>query len=249
MRNKICFLSGNMLKVLAAIFMTIDHIGVLLLPNIAILRYIGRLAYPIFAFMIAEGARYTKNKVRYLGLIAGLAFICQLVYYFFDNGSLYMCILVTFSLSIILIYSLQFMKKCLFEAGANSLKKIIGILVFLSALTLVYLLNEWFTIDYGFLGCVAPVFASLLDFRGIEVSDVLVRLDNLYLRIGVFGIGILMLAIRSGGMQYFSLLALALLFLYSGTRGRLKMKYFFYLFYPLHLVALEGIYILIHLLK
>lgn len=238
-----------MLKVLAAVFMTIDHIGVLIFPRVALLRYIGRLAYPIFAFMIAEGARYTKNKVRYLGLIAGLAFICQLVYYFFDNGSLYMCILVTFSLSIVLIYAMQYMKRRLFSTEASAVNKIISILIFLSLLTLVYFLNEWLTIDYGFLGCVAPVFASLFDFRGVEAPRLLSALDNLYLRIGAFGIGVLLLAIETGGAQYLSLLALPLLLLYSGKRGRLKMKYFFYLFYPLHLVALEGIYILIHLLK
>ena len=49
------FLSGNALKLLAALFMTIDHVGVLLLPHVIVLRILGRLALPIFAFMIAEG--------------------------------------------------------------------------------------------------------------------------------------------------------------------------------------------------
>lgn len=46
-------LSGNALKLIAALTMLIDHIGVILLPNVAILRVIGRLAFPIYAFMIA----------------------------------------------------------------------------------------------------------------------------------------------------------------------------------------------------
>ena len=46
-------------------------------------------------------------------------------------------------------------------------------------------------------------------------------------------------------MQIYCLLALPLLALYSGKRGKRKMKYFFYLFYPLHLALLEGIYMLV----
>ena len=56
------FLSGNSLKIIAAIAMTVDHIGVVIFPNFAILRIIGRIAFPIFAFMIAEGCRYTKKQ-------------------------------------------------------------------------------------------------------------------------------------------------------------------------------------------
>ena len=57
-------LSGNALKIIGAITMLIDHMGVVLFPGIAILRIIGRISFPIFAFMIAEGCRYTKNKLK-----------------------------------------------------------------------------------------------------------------------------------------------------------------------------------------
>ena len=58
-------LNGNHLKLIAAFTMLLDHVGILLFPQIRLLRILGRLAYPIFAFMIAEGCRYTKNKLRY----------------------------------------------------------------------------------------------------------------------------------------------------------------------------------------
>ena len=54
-------LSGNALKILAAIFMTLDHMGLMLFPHIPLLRILGRLALPIFAFMIAEGCKYTRD--------------------------------------------------------------------------------------------------------------------------------------------------------------------------------------------
>ena len=55
-------LTGNQLKLIALITMTIDHIGFMLLPQVKILRAIGRIAFPIFAYMIAEGCQYTRNR-------------------------------------------------------------------------------------------------------------------------------------------------------------------------------------------
>jgi len=73
-------LSGNALKLIAIVIMTIDHIGMQLFPNILMLRIIGRLAFPIFAYMIAEGCTYTKDRRKYLITIAVFAAVCQIVY-------------------------------------------------------------------------------------------------------------------------------------------------------------------------
>ncbi|MBO7736222.1 MAG: hypothetical protein J6S22_00120, partial [Clostridia bacterium] len=70
--NKLRFLSGNSIKILAAIAMVVDHVGLLFFPFNPIFRMIGRLAFPLFAYMIAEGCKYTKNKWKYLLLMAGL---------------------------------------------------------------------------------------------------------------------------------------------------------------------------------
>ena len=103
---KIKGLTGNQLKIIAMITMTLDHIGAELFPQVLWLRIVGRLAMPIFAFMIAEGCRHTRSPLRYLGTLAAFAAVCQAVY-FFAMGSLYMCILVTFSMSVGLILLLK----------------------------------------------------------------------------------------------------------------------------------------------
>ena len=76
MENK-GILNGNHLKLIAAFSMLLDHAGILLFPQIRMLRIIGRLAYPIFAFMIAEGCRYTKNKAKRTPLLC--EFSCKKV--------------------------------------------------------------------------------------------------------------------------------------------------------------------------
>lgn len=220
------FLSGNALKLLAALFMTIDHVGVLLLPHVIVLRILGRLALPIFAFMIAEGCRYTRNRLRYFGSVFALGVLCQIVYYLADR-SLYFSILITFSLSIATIYALQDWKDQKTTRSA---------LVFFGAVAGVYALNRVFTIDYGFWGCMLPVFAAAFQKTAW---------DRPWVNLGMLGLGLLVLAADLGQIQYYALPALPLLACYNGRRGRWKLKYFFYLFYPIHLVLLQGIALLL----
>jgi hypothetical protein len=246
--NSIRFLNGNMLKILAAIFMVVDHVGLLFFPYEPIFRIIGRLAYPIFAFMISEGAKYTRNKLKYIGTIGGLALICQLVYFFFAN-SLYMCILVTFTLSIATIYALSYFKQCIFDDHPELSKCLLsgGLLIF--SIWMLYHLNQQLTIDYGFIGCMIPVIASVFDLQDTNIGRKYKWLNSYLLKVGMLALGLLWLAIDSGGIQMFSLLAIPLLLCYSEKRGTAKLKYFFYVFYPVHLVVLEGIAIAVALLK
>ena len=102
-------LSNNQLKMIALVCMTIDHIGAYILTDCIILRIIGRISFPIFAYMIAEGCTYTKNRKKYLGIMAITAFLYQTAY-FVITGSLAQFILVTFTLSILLIYVTDYAK-------------------------------------------------------------------------------------------------------------------------------------------
>ncbi|MBO5857524.1 MAG: conjugal transfer protein TraX, partial [Clostridia bacterium] len=99
-------LTNNQLKIIAMVSMLFDHIGKELLPQYEILQIIGRLAFPIFAFMIAEGCFYTKNKIKYFLTIFILGTGCQIVYFIVDK-SFYQNILITFSLSIELVFALE----------------------------------------------------------------------------------------------------------------------------------------------
>ena len=240
-------LSGNTLKLIAAVSMLIDHAGVILFPDLMLLRVLGRLAFPLFAFMIAEGARYTRNRLRYLLGIAVLGGFCQLVY-LAVGGDWHMNTLLTFTLSILLIYSLDYAKRVLLTDGRTRTARILAVALPLLATAAAALLTAKVSFDYGFIGCTMPLLASLLSFRGLPVSERLARLDTVPNRALTMLFGLVPLCIKNGPLHLPSLLAVLLLFLYSGKRGRFRMKYFFYLFYPLHLAILWGIYMLIHYL-
>ena len=216
-------LTSNQLKLLAMLTMTLDHIGVQMFPGVLWLRIVGRLAFPIYAYMIAEGCAHTRNRRKYLLQMAGLALLCQLVY-FFAMGSLFQCILVTFTLSILLIYA------C--DTGSRPLTALALLGVAFVTVTLPRLLpGTDFAIDYGFFGVLVPVAAYLGKTRREKL---------------LFTAGALVaLAWSVGDIQWYSLAALLPLALYGGQRGKRRMKWLFYLYYPLHLAAIYGISLLL----
>ena len=118
---KIPRLSGNILKIIAAICMALDHIGFVFFPRVLFFRIAGRISFPIFAFMIAEGCKYTKNKLRYFLTIALLGCIFQVVFYIVEQ-SFYLGVLITFSLGILAVYSLIFAKKAWLSGGGVRFK-------------------------------------------------------------------------------------------------------------------------------
>ena len=108
-----------------------------------------------------------------------------------------------------------------------------------------YLISRSFRFDYGFGGVLLPVLASI--FRMPDNAPAfLKKLDNHLVHLLIFGAGLLAHALSSSNIQLYSLLALVLLLLYSGKRGKLKLKYFFYIFYPAHLVIIQVIYWIIN---
>ena len=235
-------MTGNQLKILALLAMTVDHIGVVIFPQVTVLRVIGRLAYPIFAYMIAEGCFYTHDKRRYLGGIVALGTACQLVY-FFALGSLEQSILSTFALSIVTVYAVQL---------ADSRRDVRGTLALAGALALdafvcwglpSLLRPSDFSIDYGFWGVLLPVLSYLP-----RVLVPAARRSFRHVLAVVFmagGLVLVALTVPVGGTQWWGLATVPLLLLYNGKRGTWKMKHLFYIYYPAHLVVIYGISLLL----
>lgn len=219
-------LNNNQLKLIAMLTMTVDHVGILLLPQWAVLRLIGRLALPIYGYMIAEGCRHTSGMPKYLGSIAGMALVCQVVYWV-ALGSLYQCILVTFSLSVALIWlvKLAMTKKtpALWVAVAAAVAAVFVITQVLPQV----LRGTDFAVDYGFFGVLLPVVIYLADTKPRKLLAAAGMLS--------------LIALDAWQGQWAALLALPLLWLYNGRRGKMNLKWIFYFYYPVHLLVIQGI--------
>lgn len=222
-------LTNNQLKAVAMLSMLSDHIGKEFFPDLLILQYIGRLALPIFAYMIAEGCLYTRNKKSYLLKIGLLAVGCQSVYFIFEH-SLYQNILVTFTLSVILIFVIRnFLDKK--DLPAVLLMCSVVLVVSVIVLFPYIVKNTGFLIDYGLFGVLLPV---LVYFA-----------KNKIMKLFATAFSLTMISFDLGGFQWISLFSVVLLWLYNGKRGKLNLKYFFYIFYPSHLAIIYAVKMLI----
>jgi len=220
-------LTGNMLKVLALICMTIDHVGLILLPRYTVLRVIGRLAFPIFAWMIAEGCRYTRSMGKYLSTMALAGLLYQAVYTLVV-GSLRMNIMLTFVMSVGLCWLLRIAReKHNTFFGVLILASIVAAFCVTDVVPLL-LKGTDYSIDYGFLGVMLPVVLYLCKDKKMQLS--------------VAGIMLCLLSLWTDwAVQWCSLLALPLLALYNGKRGKAPLKWLFYVYYPAHLVVIWSI--------
>ena len=228
--KKFAGLTGNQLKLLALFAMTCDHVGLQLLPQFIILRIIGRLAAPLFAYMIAEGCRYTHDRGRYLGRLLGMAALCQIAY-FAAMRSLYQCIFVTFSLSVCLIYALDNALRRRTPASVLMAAAALAAAVFITVGLPRILIHTDFDVDYGLWGVMLPVLVYL--GRG--------KWEKLTL----FAVGVSLLGLHYGGIQWWGLLSVPLLALYNGQKGRRNIGPLFYWYYPAHLVVIYGLSLLL----
>ena len=244
------FLSGNTLKIIAAVAMVCDHLGAaalvvgsmfnLLRPSdlvggetvYRILRDIGRTSMPIFAFLIAEGCRYTRDRKKYfLGLFL-LGLVCDVAYYLVLE-TFYICILTNFSLAVLIIYAYDDMLESFRKKDGSALYNLIKFAAAVSFALFMhfYTKNNAISFDYG-------VFASLLPLSAYIFK-------NKFLRLVPFTLALLAMVLyysitRDMPFYWFTMLCLIPLFFYNGERGKLNMKNFFYLFYPIHLVLIFG---------
>lgn len=232
--NKKISIPWDYIKLFAAFTMLVDHAGIVLFPQYGFMRIIGRLSFPIFSFSIYLGCKYTRDKRKYFNRIFLLGIAYFIGYYLFSK-EIYGNIFMTFSLSILItIYGVQRLKEALM-ADEHSIKEILIKTFNLIALIIVsYFICKILYIDYGFYGVLLPVFAEIFDFKFMGNT-----FYGKILPILGFSVGLLLLSINIGGIQIYSILALPLIFLANGQNKKLRLKYFFYWFYPLHLVGLE----------
>ncbi len=204
----------SVLKWIAVLTMVIDHVGAILFPDQIWMRVIGRVAFPVYAYCLAEGFRYTSDYRRYLGRLALFAILSEipfdLAFYGVPFSFAHQNVFFTLTLGLILLWVLErFREQLLLCAGA------FAVLCFLA---------QALHMDYG-AGGLLMVFAFYLARQGTSPWIGW----GIFVFINLFG--------YAGGVQWAAILALLPIGLYSGKAGKKKQR-FFYWIYPLHLLLL-----------
>lgn len=206
-------LNSFQLKWIAIISMAIDHTGAILFPQMLILRCIGRIAFPIFCYLLVEGFFHTRNIYHYMIRLFIFAVVSEIPYDLAFRGEIlefsHQNVFLTLFLGVVLMYILK--------RASTWPEKVIEIL-------LVMWIAGVLRTDYGFNGIL------------LIVSFYLLR-DRFWIKITA---GVVWNFISDSYIQRYGALAMLPIALYNGERGR-SMKYFFYIFYPLHLFILYGV--------
>ena len=226
-------LDGGALKCIAAALMLTDHVGAILLPEVPVLRCVGRLAFPIFAFFIAEGYAHTRNFGRYFRRLAILAVVSEIPFNL-ENGAVFdltrQNVLFTFCLALLTLRGLEALGR---ERGFG---RWAGCGLVLAA---GFAAGELLRTDYGGWGVVTVALLQLC--RDGKYA----KLWLLLAMAAVNGLGMesLTMPVFGGEMpiQIFAVAALPVIWLYNGQAGPKGLRRAFYVFYPAHLLVLEGI--------
>lgn len=230
-----------------------DHVGYMMMANsigdydtALLLRLVGRISFPIFAFLIAEGFKHTRNVVFYTARLFIAGIISEIPYNICFSGKL----IYRGSLNVMFTFAIALLMLIFTDMCIKSSKKEIRFLFILPLFAACYFANS-LAVDYGYFAILLVFLFYITDTNTISKKIMLVPVLLLFAAryfILSFIDGISMTQWQH--QQLFSVLAFISLMLYNGkggsvgkTKGARKIKqYLFYLFYPAHLIALYFIF-------
>ena len=221
-------LSQEGLKGLACVTMLIDHFAILVHYNVW-LRVIGRLAFPIYCFLISEGVRHTRDAKKYIGRLLLMALVTEPIYDFVlypaEGLWVHQNVLWTLALGAAMLV-------CIHKVEDKPWRFLL-ILPFALA-------GELIRCSYGGAGILMiALFGLVRDIPGQKwvwlIGLLWVNGIMASARMPLFGLDI--------PIQLFATFAWVPILLYSGKKrtGSKALSWGFYLFYPVHLLALYGV--------
>ncbi|MFR7758852.1 MAG: TraX family protein [Christensenellales bacterium] len=219
-------MSSFALHIWAMLLMLCDHLQLTLLPDLPILRCVGRLAFPLFAFMAVEGYLHTRSLKKYLLRLLMLAVISEIPFDLLVSGSVFdpmhQNVIWTIILGLCCIRA--------FENISADLKKMLSAVVIIASLAAAIIAR----VDYSSAGVL-----TLLAFYAFRGNTVRCRLMQL---LSLAFINLVLL----GGIEFafpyqaLAVLSLPIIWLYDGSQGPHNgfIKAVYYLFYPAHMLIL-----------
>ena len=234
-------INNNTLKIIAIILMLLDHLWGTIIPGNQWMTLIGRMAFPIFAFLIVEGFFHTSDLKKYMKRLFIFGLISEIPFNLIYTGSIifpfHQNVMFTLLLGLLIINEIDKLKNT-----KEIKKKIIPIL----KIFLFLLISIIGFVDYGVTGVLTIVVFYL--FRGFKLAWIgqLISLILLYI---VFFEGQSVI-LNIFNYEYFlplqsiGVLSLIFIWLYNGEKGKNNklIKYLFYSFYPVHMLVIYLIY-------
>lgn len=213
-------------------------------------RGIGRLAFPIFIFLLAEGFYHTRNRAKYLlrlfifALISEIPFDLAFNKTFFFKG--YQNVLFTFLLAGLAISLIEFLTR---RQGESPLEKVFSYILSFALAALAIYSGNLLQTDYASAGVAATLIMYFMGETGngrVMRREVRNGREDIYevvtpffklRRLVAFTLSVVILGVALNKVEFIALIDILPIALYNGSKGR-QRKYFFYVFYPAHLLFL-----------
>lgn len=244
-------LDSNALKLIAILAMTVDHAAWLLFPGYptdilpVLLHIVGRITCPIMCYFIAEGYHYTRNINKYTVRLFVFAIVSHFAYVFASSSFVDWKSFIPFYYGEVfnqtsVIWPLGWGLVMLRVANSKKIKNVWIKTLFMALICLITFPSDW--------SCVASLCVFAI---GVNRGDFKKQMTWMSFFVLTYAI-VYFFAINKvyGIVQMGVVFSIPLLMLYNGERGKnVKinkfMKWFFYLYYPLHLfvIGFIGLYL------
>ena len=232
-------ISGAVLKWTAVITMFIDHFAVAVYhtalhndftihPDYSqyyeIMRNVGRTAFPIFIFLLIEGYKNTKDAKKYMIRLGIFALISEIPFdlafhnklWYPEKQNVFFTLLTGFAV----IYLIEHVTALLHSHIRSSyVLPAVDVMVYAGMIAAGCAAGYYLKVDYSYVGVLAICIAWLL--RDKPVLGMILCCLSLLL---------------SSKRELYSFIAILPIIIYNGKRGK-QNKYFFYIFYPAHLMV------------
>lgn len=224
-------MSGSALKIIAVLSMVTDHCAYYLLeqgtPLYELMRCVGRIAFPVFAFLISEGFAHTHSRSRYFLTLLAFAIISEVPWYLLNGNDGTHNVMFTLAIGVVAIAAFDRLRE-------HQILSIGGVMLF-------SFLAWKFGSDYDWRGVLMIVIFYMLQRRTIEPW---IERNQINFPCQA----ILQIAFTLPFMMHYgtpgAIMVSCAIFLYDGTRGFISgkvAKYAFYVIYPIHLLLIAGL--------
>lgn len=218
-------LNGYQIKIIAILSMLVDHIGFTLGPSILgsvgyyAMRGIGRLAFPLFAFLIVQGFIHTRRFSTYLIRILIAAVISEIPFDLMTSGKVFNPlnnnVLFSFAIALVVLWVIR-------KASERpSLKPILSTIAILLGSALAYF------------GCTDYSYKAVL----VVASMYILQNQPVYMYLMIC----LVMFVNSTMIDFAAALAIIPMCMYNGAKGR-DDKHLMYIVYPAHMFILWLVY-------
>ncbi len=227
------------IKIVAIILMVIDHVGYILMGNMPLLRLVGRISFPLFAFLLVNGYYHTTDRKKYLVRMIVMALVSEVFYDFTFHRNILdiygQNVFFTLTVGLISFIVTDKFKEIVSKKIDGIVQKLVIAVGEVGILGCFMILNRFIRADYGWYG-ILLIYLLYLTYG--------TKLRNKFMMVLAIGFAnFVNIILANGVFQAYSILSVTFIMFFEEKKVNVPkpVKIGCYLFYPIHLFIIAVI--------